>query len=229
MISLIVYIAIPCLADEPPKAKANSLELGSLSRKYEVGKGGPETISSGKGDRGGISYGLYQLNSRTVMSFVAKHYPDEFNGLKSGTPEFAEKWKAIAKADPDKFSQVQHDYIKATHYDPVVNGLKSNLKLDAEARSNALQQVIWSTGVHHGAAGAQRIVKTALAKDLKDDSAAHLSDEHIIRAIYAERGRTNDKGGLVHFQGNSEAVQKAVANRFVSELRDALQLLEAKK
>lgn len=33
-----------------------SWKLGDTSRKYEVGSGGPGTVSSGKGDRGGVSY-----------------------------------------------------------------------------------------------------------------------------------------------------------------------------
>src|SRR5262249_8761691 len=63
---------------------AGAAELGWLSKKYEVGaKGNAGTISSGKGDPGGQSYGLYQLTTKNVMVFVAKHYPTEFKGLKS--------------------------------------------------------------------------------------------------------------------------------------------------
>lgn len=43
----------------------NRWKLGDTSKKYEVGSGGPVTVSSGKGDYGGISYGLYQLSSKT--------------------------------------------------------------------------------------------------------------------------------------------------------------------
>lgn len=31
-------------------------KLGNTSRKYEVGNGGPATVSSGSGDYGGVSY-----------------------------------------------------------------------------------------------------------------------------------------------------------------------------
>src|SRR5690606_14182281 len=38
--------------------------LGSLSSKYETGGRGPGTVSSGRGDAGGVSYGSYQMTSR---------------------------------------------------------------------------------------------------------------------------------------------------------------------
>ncbi len=56
-----------------------------------------------------------------------------------------------------------------------------------------------------------------------------MSDEEIIKAIYAERGRTKPNGTLVHFSKNSKGVQKSVANRFVTEQREALAQLAAEK
>jgi LysM repeat protein len=37
--------------------------LGTLSAKYETGGRGPGTVSTGAGDRGGVSYGSYQMAS----------------------------------------------------------------------------------------------------------------------------------------------------------------------
>src|SRR4051794_2082524 len=80
-------------ADEP---------LGKLSEKYESGNRGPATVSSGKGDPGGVSYGTYQLASKVgrADAFVKKYYADEFKGLKGGTPEFTARWKELAEKDP---------------------------------------------------------------------------------------------------------------------------------
>jgi len=50
-------------------------------------------------------------------------------------------------------------------------------------------------------------------------------DEQLIRAIYAERGRKKADGNLVYFSRSSPNVQKGVANRFKSELTDALAML----
>jgi len=47
--------------------------LGALSAEFESGGRGPGTVSSGKGDPGGVSYGIYQLSSKagTVAGFLS--------------------------------------------------------------------------------------------------------------------------------------------------------------
>jgi hypothetical protein len=199
--------------------------LGSLSEKYESGGRGPATVSTGKGDAGGVSYGTYQLSSKVGRAdqFVQKYYAEEFKGLKSGTVEFTARWRMLAKTQPDQLRAKEHEFIKNTHYDPLVKSIARSLMLNVIQRSGALQNVVWSTAVQHGPG--TRVVDTALKPLLKEKTLADLTDAQIIRAIYAERGRKGGKG-LVHFQGNSEAVQKAVAKRFDSELRDALAALE---
>jgi hypothetical protein len=200
--------------------------LGSLSEKYESGNRGPGTVSTGVGDPGGVSYGTYQLSSRAgrADAFVTKYYPKEFAGLKAGTPEFTARWRQLAGDVPQQLREREHEYIKETHYDKLVNRLAKDLKLFAAQRSRALQDVLWSTAVQHGPA--TKVVDTALAPLLKTRTIAQLGDAEIIRAIYAERGRKNDKGELVRFRGASAAVQRAVAGRFVNEQRDALAMLE---
>ena len=58
-----------------------------------------------------------------------------------------------------------------------------------------------------------------------NSSQTPLTDANIIRAIYQERGRTDQKGTLVHFSGNSPAVQQSVSQRFRREQQDALNAL----
>jgi hypothetical protein len=67
-------------------------------------------------------------------------------------------------------------------------------------------------------------VHKALAK-VKLDKTDPRFDEQVIRAIYAERGRTKADGSLVYFSRNSPNVQKSVAKRFQNELKDALAML----
>ena len=50
-------------------------------------------------------------------------------------------------------------------------------------------------------------------------------DELLIRAIYAERGKRKPDGNLAYFSKSSPSVQTGVANRFKSELKDALAML----
>lgn len=201
-------------------------KLGALSEKYESGGRGPGTVSTGIGDRGGVSYGTYQLSSKVgrADAFVKRYYPELFQGLKAGTPEFTAKWKELAQKDPKGLHKNEHEYIKATHYDKLVAKVAKSLNLKVEARSHTLQDVIWSTAVHHGPN--TPIVENALQPLLKMKTIDKLTDEDIIKAVYPERGKKNDQGELFYFKGNSPAVQKAVANRFVNELKDALAALK---
>ena len=203
--------------------------LGSLSEKYESG-GDPGRVSSGAGDIGGASYGAYQLTSsggggnvaRFLKSDAGSPWANEFNGLVPGSKAFTEKWKEIASRDHDNFLEAQHDYIKLTHYDPLVQRVET-IGLDVENRSRALQNTIWSTGVQHG--GSTNLIEVAL----KGKDPRTMSDVEIIKAIYAERSRTNPDGTLLHFKSSSTAVQKGVANRFAKELNDALNMLASEQ
>src|SRR6478736_3004866 len=92
-----LVFAVALLA--PPAADE---DLGKLSEKYESGNRGPGTVSTGKGDPGGVSYGTYQLASKVgrADAFVKRYYPDTFKGLKGGTDEFTQRWKELAAKDP---------------------------------------------------------------------------------------------------------------------------------
>lgn len=215
---------------DPQAAKspgAHGPELGTLSAKYES-RGGAGTVSTGKGDAGGASYGLYQMTSKskgkvggTVEKFVSdSKWASQFNGLTPGSKAFTAQWKAIAAKDPDAFREAQHEFIKETHYDVQAEKLKEDIGLDVNQRSNALQQVLWSTSVQHG--GETSVVEQAL----KGKDASKLSDEEIMHLIYQERGRKDKNGTLVHFSRNSADVQKGVSKRFVSEEKEARLMLK---
>jgi Type VI secretion system spike protein VgrG3-like, C-terminal len=207
-------------------AAAGDESLGKLSEKYESGGRGPSTVSSGKGDPGGVSYGTYQLASKIGRAdeFVKKYYPDEFKGLKGGTEEFTRKWKELADADATTLRKNEHAYIKETHYDPQAKKLAKDLNLDVAKRSVAFRDVVWSVAVQHGP-NTDVIVK-ALQPLLKDKKLDDLTDEDIIRAVYAERGRKDNDGKLVRFKGVSADWIPALTRRFENELKDALELLK---
>lgn len=201
--------------------------LGALSAKYETGGRGPGTVSTGAGDRGGVSYGSYQMASKLGVAtrFVQQEgfpWRTDFQNLTAGGSDFTACWKRIAKNEPDAFQNAQHDFIKKTHYDLLVAKIISDDGLDVNTRCHALKDVVWSTAVQHG--GASTIVHKALAR-VKVDKADASFDEQVIRAVYAERGRTKPDGSLVYFSKNSPNVQKGVANRFKNELNDALAML----
>ncbi|MBR0653845.1 TIGR02594 family protein [Plastoroseomonas arctica] len=210
----------------PKVAMQASETLGGLSRRYEVGHRGPEVISTGKGDRGGKSYGCWQMTSQpaggTVTRFVMEDgfpFAGDFAGLPPGSDGFDAAWRAVAARDAAGFEREQHAYVLRTHYDVALKRIIAS-GIDAAARVRTLHEVLWSATVQHGAFGALGIFRAAGATDPRDDAA-------LIRAIYAERGRRDDDGVLVHFSGNSKPVQESVAKRFVDECDDALELLAA--
>ena len=204
---------------------AGEPELGKLSEKYESGGRGPGTVSTGVGDPGGVSYGTYQLASKVgrADAFVAKYYPDEFKGLKGGTAEFTAKWKALAAADPKALHAKEYEYIRVTHYEPQCAKLLKDAKLDVSKRSATLRDVVWSTAVHHGPSTdvVTAALKPLIAKAKLDD----VTDEAIIKAVYAERGRLTADGKLARFPRVSDSWVTALTARFKGEQADALEAL----
>ena len=204
---------------------AADAELGKLSEKYESGGRGPGTVSTGVGDPGGVSYGTYQLASKVGRAdeFVAKHYPDEFKGLKGGTAEFTAKWKALAAADPKALHAKEHEYIRVTHYEPQCAKLLTDAKLDVAKRSATLRDVVWSTAVHHGPR--TDVITVALKPLLSKAKLDDVADEAIIGAVYAERGRTTADGKLARFARVSDSWIPGLTKRFKNEQADALEML----
>lgn len=200
--------------------------LGKLSEKYESGGRGPGTVSTGKGDPGGVSYGTYQLASKVGRAddFVKKYYPNEFKGLKGGSEEFTKAWKALAEKDPKALHANEHAYIKETHYDPQARKLQKELELDVAKRSAALRDVVWSVAVQHGPNSG--LIVTAVTPLLKNAKLADVTDESIIRAVYAERGRKDADGKLVYFKRVSDDWIPGLTKRFESEQKDALEMLK---
>ncbi len=218
----------PPPAPTPPPAPGKFV-LGTLSAKFETGGRGPGTVSTGIGDRGGVSYGSYQMTSKpgggTVRRFVSQaDFPFKlrFAGLTPGSKAFTDVWKSLARSDRNAFQESQHGFIKKTHFDPLVAGIRAKQKVDIETRSHALQDVIWSTAVQHGP-GTPLVGKAFVGLGVTTQDPDF--DERLIRAIYAQRGRKRADGALALFSKNSPAVQRGVANRFRDELRDALAML----
>jgi murein DD-endopeptidase MepM/ murein hydrolase activator NlpD len=188
--------------------------LGAVSRKYETSNGGPGFISSGAGDFGGKSYGMYQLASsagagNSLMSFIkAMGYTSDFAGLTPTSASFDSKWKELAN-DP-KFAIAQQKYAADTYYIPFANKLMG-MGLDV-MRSRALQEMAWSTSVQYG--GGTNIVSKALS----GMNIADMSPDDIVKKI--QNYKHNTIGS--YFSGSSGDVQSGVSNRTMSELNDLL-------
>jgi type VI secretion system (T6SS) spike protein VgrG3 len=201
--------------------------LGSLSAKYESGSRKTSTVSSGKGDPGGVSYGSYQLASKvgTAQRFVDQYYADWFHGTKPGSDEFSALWKKLAAEREPELAAYEHLFIADSHYQPFADRLRKDLDFDVDQHSNALRDVAWSTSVQHGAAN--KIFHRALEKAAQEKRLDKLSDREIIEMVYAERGRIGENGVSVYFSRSSPKVQQSVRNRFKNEQQDALKALAA--
>lgn len=201
------------------KAKsAGGWILGQTSKMFESGKGGAGTVSNGKGDAGGASYGTYQLSSKagTLDKFLSStKYGAEFAGLQPGTPEFKAKWKEIAAKDSE-FGTAQHDFIKATHFDPQMAKLQG-AGIDLSGRGAAVQDAIWSTAVQFG--GNSSLIQKAL----KGKDVSSLSDQDVVSAIQDYKTANND----ALFKSSSADVRAGTLDRATKEKTRLLALAES--
>lgn len=208
------------MQDNSEKAKSaiQNWELGQTSRQFESGRKGPETISSGSGDHGGVSYGSYQLSSKqgTLNDFLKNSdYREKFSGLTPTSKEFNARWVEIAQKDPN-FSKAQHEFIKSTHYDIQVSRLEK-MGFNISDRGKAVQDMVWSTSVQY------RNKTTAIFNRTFQDIEKFplLSDQEVIHSI--------QKSKLENHQSdfkNSSKGWKGIEQRIINEEKALLKLLD---
>lgn len=207
-----------------PRKEVKVGELGAVSSKYESG-GNPGAISSGHGDLGGKSYGLFQFASKTASlgAFLKDSgYWKEFKGMRPGSAAFDAKWKELAENDPN-FAAAQREQIKKTHYDPMMKGL-ADIGMDMAGRGKAVQEAIFSTATQYGPgsmdsdAGGVSVFKEAF----KGKNVNEMSDEEIIQQLYDyKKSSVNSR-----FRSSSSAVRSSVSKRFDLERRDLLSMVD---
>ena len=201
------------------RKKTDPWQLGATSELYESGNRGAGAISSGKGDHGGVSYGMYQLSSSqgSVQKFIKDAgYAELFEGKKVGSKEFNETWKNLAKYDPT-FAAEQRNFVKREYYDKAHEGLKAK-GIDLSTRGRAVQDAVWSTAVQFGAGGASDMMQKAL----KGKNVAAMSDAEIVSALQDYKIANNSK----LFKSSSWRVQMGTLNRARSEKEQLLALAQ---
>lgn len=193
--------------------------LGSLSAQYESGKRGSSAI--GFDSTGGTSYGKYQIASRTgtmnnFLEYAKTQNPEVYERLKgagasdtgSTSGQFVNEWKKLVAEG--KMGNLEHDFIKASHYDKAMEKIKDPELRKMIEQNPALQDVMWSTAVQHGPAdkkgGAAQIFNQAYKPGM--------SSEDLIKGVYSSR-RTK-------FGSSSSKVQASVQARFDDEQKKAL-------
>lgn len=204
--------------------------LGTLSEQFESGGRGAGTVSSGARDPGGVSYGIYQLASRTgtvavFMKAEGAAWADDFGSASPGSFAFSRIWRMVAARDPQPFADAQHAFIERTHYRSAVAAVLKVTGLDLGSRHRAVRDAVWSVSVQHG--GAATILNAAVAEvdaTLLRSRADY--DRALIVAIYAQRSAY-----VLRVAGRSGAAEartlRAIAeNRYPAELKAALAMLE---
>lgn len=211
---------------EAASAPPSPHRLGALSERFESGDRGPGAVSSGRGDPGGVSYGIWQLSSRagTPAAFVAgegARWRADFAGAAPGTEAFSAAWRAIAAREPSTFAEAQHAFIARTHYRPAVLAVRQRSGLDLDARHPAVRDAAWSVAVQHG--GAAGILATAVTRAdaaLAREAAGY--DRALVAAIYAERSAYVLRVAARAGGAQGRVLTAITRNRYPAELAAAL-------
>lgn len=204
--------------------------LGALSERFESGGRGPGTVSNGRGDPGGVSYGIWQLSSRagTAAAFTAAEgmpWHRDFAGKAPGSAGFTAAWKAIAAREGEAFADAQHAFIHRTHYRPAIAAVLRQTGLNLDVRSPALRDVAWSVAVQHG--GTARILVAAVtAADGDLPRGARDYDRRLIEAIYAERGAYVLRIAAGSAPAARRTLEGLVRSRYPAEQAEALAMLD---
>lgn len=219
--------ALDALADALglPRDDTGGDRLGSLSAEFESGGRGPGTVSGGQGDPGGVSYGTYQLASKTgtAAAFVAAEGAawQQLRAAAPGTPAFSSVWKDIAAREPEAFDAAQHAFIERTHYRPVVERVKAKTGVDLDLRTQAVRDATWSAAVQHG--GAVDILADAIGK-----VGPSARDDALLRAIYARRSDYVRAIAGRNTGAERKTLLSIVDNRYPAELAKALAMIGGK-
>lgn len=203
-------------------------KLGDTSEKYESARRGPSTISNGKGDNGGKSYGTFQLSIRTgtlndfLESSTHGLYATQFQGIELGSTAFDKKWKEIANNDP-QFKEHQYQFIKESHYERQMQNLQLN-GIELSKRGPAVHDLVWSTATQYGNLTTGIFQKTFQESGFKTDQIQHLSDLELITKVQQYKKDHVPE----HFAMSSPEVQKSIQEqRIPKETRDLIKLNSA--
>ncbi|MDR1685373.1 MAG: hypothetical protein LBR82_02845 [Desulfovibrio sp.] len=212
-------------------------EIGALAAKFESGEEGIAAV--GYDGKGGTSYGKFQIASRvgTMRAFIGylrDKAPDLADRLSACGPantgsrsgRMPTEWRKIAAEQPERFEQLQSEFIRTSHFEPAVAGIAGVTGVSFDKLPPVLREVLFSTAVQHGPAGAVRIVSRAMAKvnpdklqtdGMQGSTAAQDEGRRLITQIYALRAG--------NFTSSSPGIREAVYNRLKLEMRDALEML----
>ena len=213
---------------------------GNLSAMFESGE---DIAVIGYDSHGGTSYGKYQLSSRAgtmdqFIRYLGKQKSDWAKRLQAaGASNTGGKqgampriWKQLAQENPELFESLQDRFVRDNHYKPALEALIRNTGINPDEMPSALQEVLFSTAVQHGPAGAARIFSRAVDR-IRNDAATPAKNgknknteaeqekfaKSLIENVYALRSR--------QFGSSTSRVRSAVQSRLQEEKALALAML----
>jgi hypothetical protein len=207
-----------------PGASAIGTGLGAVAEKYESAGRGSGTVGWDKS--GGTSYGKKQISSKagamtdflkflekTGKGDVAKKLRDA--GIEKDTGSTSGKavdvWKEVAASGA--LGNSENEFL-GQGYGAALKGLKDQGLQSRINGSRALQEMLYSTAVQHGPSGAMGIFNSVFKPGM--------TDEQLVKAVYAERGADD---GKKHFSKSKPNERAGVVNRFGKEQQDIMALL----
>jgi hypothetical protein len=199
--------------------------LGAVAEKYESGGRGSGTVGWDK--VGGTSYGKKQISSKAgamtdFLKFLDKTGKGDIAkklreaGIEKDTGSTSGKavdaWKEVVASGA--LGDSENEWL-GQGYKQALKGLSDQSLQSRINGSRALQEMLFSTAVQHGPGGAMKIFNGVFKPGM--------TDEQLVKAVYAERGAD---GGKKHFGGSTANVQAGVVNRFGKEQQDIMGLLK---
>lgn len=191
---------------------------GYISKVEEVSaKGNGGYISSGVGDYGGVSYGIYQFSTVTgsakgFVKWTKDNYPDVYKYFQdegTTTPDtkaFNRAWKKAYKEQGIRFEKAQYDYAYKELINPAYNNVKDGYGVDLRT-SRAREEYLISTAIQFGPKGICDLMDHV---DVNND----MSDDELLTTLCNEKYRSV---GNYKFNGCSAQVRVYARQRFIRE------------
>lgn len=185
----------------------NNTNIGSMTRRMESNDD-PSTISSGKGDHGGKSYGAEQFTLNNLKHVLANdsNYNNQFEGMAPGSQEFDTKFSDLANSDPS-FNSFLSQENKKLNYEPLFKRVSPSLGKFAE--DPIVKEALHSVSTQYGPnLGNQLVTET-----LQGRSPSSVSD--FISNLQKTKLNTIPK-----YFSKSPNLHKGIANRFEKEQKE---------
>ncbi|WP_286906502.1 SH3 domain-containing protein [Clostridium sp. UBA1652] len=195
--------------------------FGYIAARYESNMN-VGAISDNPEDKGGPSYGMFQLSSNmgSLTSFMTWlqneniYFYNVLNNsrIKDGNKygeDYKNSWRSLAENNYEEFYRLQLKYVKGAYYDSFIRISNNNgYNADSLLKYFSTRNMIFSTSIQHGATGAYNII-SSIDKNL--------SLKDFIDKVYEGRlyriGQSYSPGSNIY---------EGVKNRYINENSDII-------